>query len=441
MKNSIKYLLALGMIASFWGVKAQEVKHVILVSIDGLRPDFYTQAKWPTPNLKMLANQGVMAKEVRTLFPSVTYPSHTTLVTGVFPEKHGIYYNTTIDDKGQPDGWVYDYNQIKAKTIWEAAKERKLTTASVSWPITINNPFIDYNLPEIWSFDNPADRRTATAKYANPKGLFEEATSQSTGKLDIDEYNLSSLRMDQNLGRMTTYIMETYKPNLLTLHLPNTDGAQHRTGREGIEVERAIANADQVVGQIYDAVVRAGLLENTAIIITGDHGFVTTHTSISANLWLKENGLADKAFFFSTGGSAFLHLKDNNPKTLKEVRQVLDDLPLSERNMFRIIEESQLRTMQSDPRVKLALSAHQGFSFDNETQGELLKNKTGGKHGYYPDFYNIYTGFIGYGAGFKKGIRIDRLQLEDIAPLIAKLLDLELVEPSGMVYPGLLKEK
>ncbi|WP_028375369.1 alkaline phosphatase family protein [Leeuwenhoekiella sp. MAR_2009_132] len=440
MINTIKYVLLLLAITSMRTVNAQEVEHVILISIDGFRPDFYTDAKWPTPNIKMLAKEGVFADEVRTIFPSVTYPSHTTLVTGVFPEKHGIYYNTTIGDDGQPSGWVYDYNQITSKTIWEVAKSKNLSTASISWPITMNNPYIDYNIPEIWSFEDASDRRGATSKAANPKGLFEEITSQITGTLEKEEYNLSSLRMDQNLGRMATYLIEKYQPNLLTIHLPNTDGAQHSVGREGVEVERAIAGADQVVGQIYDAVLRAGIAEKTAILVTGDHGFVTTHTSISANLWLKEHGLSDKAFFFSTGGSAFLHLKNgNSPKILEKIHSVLDSLPLAQRNMFRIIEESQLREMQSDPRVKLAISANEGFSFDNDTDGELLKSKVGGKHGYFPDFYNIYTGFVGYGAGFKSGIEIKHMQLEDIAPLVAKLLNLELKDSSGTVYPGLLK--
>ena len=116
MINTIKYVLLLLAITSMRTVNAQEVEHVILISIDGFRPDFYTDAKWPTPNIKMLAKEGVFADEVRTIFPSVTYPSHTTLVTGVFPEKHGIYYNRAIGDDGKPSGWVFpekhdiDYN-------------------------------------------------------------------------------------------------------------------------------------------------------------------------------------------------------------------------------------------------------------------------------------------------------------------------------------------
>ncbi|UGU16456.1 ectonucleotide pyrophosphatase/phosphodiesterase [Sinomicrobium kalidii] len=440
MKHMIRILLLFLAICSLTTGSAQEVKHVVLISIDGFRPEFYKEDYWPAANLKIMAEKGVYADEVRTIFPSVTYPSHTTLSTGVLPAEHGIYYNTEVGKDGKPDGWIYDHKKIRAKTIWQAAKEAGKTTASVSWPVTVNNPHIDYNIPEIWSFENPMDRRGATAKYANPRGLFEEAVAEATGKLDIDEYNLSSLRMDVNLGRIAGYIIEKYKPNLLTVHLPNTDGAQHREGRRGDLVKRAVAGADHSVGEIYNALEKAGILEHTAIIITGDHGFVTTHTSISPNLWLKENGLDDKAFFFSTGGSAFLHLKNGNDKTtVGKVRKMLEGLPLTQRSTFKVIEEKQIREMQGHPDVQLAISARRGFCFDNDTEGPLLKEKRGGKHGYYPDFHDIYTGFIGFGAGFEKEMNIPFMQLEDIPSIAALLLGIDFPRSGGMAYPGILK--
>ncbi|WP_249603058.1 alkaline phosphatase family protein [Zunongwangia pacifica] len=418
---------------------AQKVEHVVLISIDGFRPDFYRDSKWPTPNLKMLAENGVSADEVRTIFPSVTYPSHTTLITGVLPEQHGIYYNTIIKDDGSPGGWVYNFAEIKAQTLWQAAKEKNLKTASISWPISVDSPYIDYNIPEFWSFTDPLDRRQATSEHAHPKGLFEEVVKNATGDLSKNEYNLTSLRMDQNLGRIASYILANYKPNFLSMHLPNLDGAEHANGREGIEVSRAIAGADFVVGQIYDALKREGMIENTVIIVTGDHGFVSTHTSISPNLWLKDMGVDDKAFFFSVGGSAFLHITGKEEKKIIEiVKSGLAKLPLVQREMFRLVDKEEIEKMQSDPRVKLAISAKEGFSFSNDKEGELLQKKKGGKHGYFPDFYNIYTGFIAAGAGLERNEKIQHMQLEDVAVIIAKLLDLDLPQATGVTYPGIM---
>ncbi|TRZ43533.1 alkaline phosphatase family protein [Robertkochia solimangrovi] len=440
-KNIAFGLLSIVLLGSIFQLNAQETKHVVLISIDGFRSDFYKDPEWATANLKYLAKNGTTAADVRTIFPSVTYPSHTTLVTGTLPESHGIYYNTGVGKDGKPEGCVYDFNQVKAKTIWQYAKEKGMSTASVSWPVTVNNPYIDYNIPEIWSFDNPSDRREATREFATPKGLFEEVTEYATGQMEKDAYNLTSFRMDENLGRIASHIIEKYKPNLLTVHFPNTDGAQHKMGREGDYVNRAIANADNAVGAIYDALERAGILEETAIIITGDHGFVTVHTAIAPNIWLKDAGLYEKAFFFSTGGSTFLHLKDkNDTKTLDKVKQLLAQLPFVYQQTFKVIDEKTIRTYKADPNTRLALSAADGYAFSNDAQGEVLQHKVGGKHGYFPDNHNIYTGFVAYGAGFAKGREIPLLHLEDIMLVIAQLLKIEVKEIDGIAQPGIFEK-
>lgn len=420
---------------------AQQIEHVVLVSIDGFRPEFYKDNTMPTPNIQWLAEQGVNAKGVKTIFPSVTYPSHTTLITGTLPYQHKVYYNTTIGEDGNPGQWIYDSKSVKAPTLWQAAKQQGLTTAAVSWPISLHNDFIDYNIPEIWNFKQPMDRLSATLKYAHPQGLFEEILTKAIGEVDQDKYNLSSLAMDQNLGRAAVFILEEYKPNLLTVHLPNTDGAQHAVGREGIEVKRAIAGADFVIGSIIDALKRSEIYEQSLIVITGDHGFVNTSMSISPNVWLEDAGLAEQAYFFSTGGSAFLELKDKADKhTVRKVKQMLLDLPMRYQDMFELIEEDQLRARGSKQGVSLAISARAGYSFSNKKEGEILSATKGGKHGHYPNNPEIFTGFIAFSPVMKQSKQLEIIHLEDIAPSIAKVLKLALPQADGTsVLGGVIK--
>lgn len=414
----------------------QQIQHVVLVSIDGFRPEFYQEQKWATPNLKKMAQQGVSANAVRTIFPSVTYPSHTTLSTGTLPHKHGIYYNTTVADNGQPGQWIYDSKDIKVPTIWQSAKEQGLTTASVSWPITLNNTFIDYNLPEIWDFNNPMDRITPTKLHASPKGLFDEILDKALGNISYNQFNLSSLAMDENLARSAAYIIKTYKPNLMTIHLPNTDGAQHSQGREGHEVERAIAGADKAIGNIWDAIFESGLQEKTLLIVTGDHGFVSTDFTLAPNVWLKDAGLLDRAFFFSTGGSCVLQIKDKkDTKIVNQVKNVLDQLPIRYKEMFEIITKEMIQDRGGQSDVELALSGKLGYSFSNNQQGEIVSAGKGGKHGYYPNFQQIYTGFVAYGSGLKQGMVIDRINLEDIPVIISNVLGFKMLEAEGTSIP------
>jgi predicted AlkP superfamily pyrophosphatase or phosphodiesterase len=447
MRNKF-FALLVASSAFFTGASAQKSKYVILVSIDGFRSDFYKDPSWATPHLQQMSKQGVYALGVNGVFPTVTYPSHTTLITGVTPGTHGILYNTQFEPGGEGGQWYTETKQIKAETLWDAIRKAGLRSASVSWPVSVGAP-VDYNIPEIWNKDNGSDRRGATAQYATPKGLFEEVVANATGNMQMNDYNLSSPSMDQNLARIAGYIIRTYKPNLLTIHLPCTDGAQHAEGRESELLRRTISGADNAIGILLDALQKAGIKDSTTIIVSGDHGFVNTHSSFAPNVWLAKKGMIGKsgkddwkAWFVPTGGAAFLRLK--NPKdmaTLQQVKQMLEELPEGYKKLFRIIEKPELVKAGGDPDAVLALAAVQGIAFNSAVTGEEFRPAKGGTHGYFPDFAEIQTGFIASGAGIKKGGVLPVMSLTDVAPAIAYLLGIELKQAMGTVYPGMLEQK
>jgi predicted AlkP superfamily pyrophosphatase or phosphodiesterase len=426
---------------------AQPAKYVILVSIDGFRPDFYMDSSWPTPNLQNIKANGIYAEEVRSIFPSVTYPSHTTLVTGALPARHGIYYNTPFQVDGR-GAWPTDAKEVKSETLWAAAKKAGLKTASVSWPVSVGAP-IDYNLPEIWSKTNPNDRRGAISENATPKGLFEEMTDKVIGHIEASSLNLQYFDIDENNSRMAAYILQKYKPNLLTIHIVSVDGAEHEQGRNGEKVRRAVAVADHAVSNLLDAVEKAGIKNQTAIIVTGDHGFSDIHSSLAPNVWLAQNGLTGgknnegwKAMFHAASGSVFLHLsKKGDVKTVNQVRNILNALPQKYRSLFRIVERPELDKIGADPNAALALAPVKGITMKSENTGEPLKAAKGGTHGFYPDFHEIQTGFIAAGAGINKGLTIPQMALEDVAPIVAKLLGFEFNAPDGKFLPASVSVK
>lgn len=440
-----KYLVIIFAAAFALNVSAQTSKHVILVSIDGFRPDFYLDKSWPTPNLQQLVSSGSHAAGVRCIFPSVTYPSHTTLITGTFPNKHGITYNT-MPDENRKYVWTTESKKIKTETLWQAAKKAGLKSASVSWPISVGAE-IDYNLPEIWSATNMSDRKSAISEYATPKGLLEEMEKFAIGDVDMEDLNLSSLAMDENNSRMAAYIFRKYKPALLSIHIAGVDGAQHKNGRSGPEVQIAVASADHAVMNLMDAVEKAGLKDSTTIIITGDHGFVDIEKSLSPNLWLSEIGIDSKvgkeepvAKFQAAGGSAFFHLKDVNDKaTLEKVRKKMASLPSDIQQMYRIVERTELDKIGADPHASFALAAANGVYIQDANSGKLVNIKKGGAHGYFPDSKEIRTGFIIAGAGVKAGIALDSINLEDVAPTVARILGFQLPQADGKPVIQVLK--
>lgn len=443
-----KIILAISTLLSATNLIAQEA-HVIVISVDGFRPDFYKDPSWGMVNLRQAMAEGAHADGVRGVFPTVTYPSHTTILTGVKPLKHGIYYNTPVEATGPTGRWYWENDSIKVPTIWSAVKKAGLTTACVSWPVTVGAP-ITYNIPEIW--DLPAqkggeqDRLAATSRNANPAGLFEEVQEYATGKLEANGFNLDYLSGDENLARIGSYLVRKYKPAFMAIHIANVDHFEHEQGRDGDKVRSAVASADEAIKTIMEGVEKAGIKESTTIIVTGDHGFVDIHTQIAPNTLLAKAGLIDpanknawKAYFHSSGGATFLHLKDKNDKqTLAKVKEILAGLSTGNKKLFRIVDRSELDAVGADPNAALALAPVPGVVFSGSLEGDLLKAAKGGTHGYFPDFKEIQTGFVAFGKGINKGVTIPEMGLEDIAPLIARLLKIDFPSADGVVYLGLL---
>lgn len=441
-------LIAAGLILFCSLTQAQKTNHVILVSIDGFRPDFYLDGTWPAPNIQYLSKQGAMAKGVDGIFPSVTYPSHTTLITGAYPAVHGIYYNTPFQPDGSTGIWNSETSLIRTETLWSALRKAGRVSASVSWPVSVGAE-VDYNIPEAFTIKNPLDRREPTSRNATPPGLFEEVQQKATGQMEAIDLNINLTKMDENLGRIAAYLFKTYRPALLTLHLPGVDHAEHTDGRSGQLVKAAIANADRVIGSLVETIRLSGMQDSTAIIITGDHGFVNVSKSFSPNILLAQAGLMDttegpgrqwKAQFHSGGGSVFLKLKDPADQvTVQKVKTLLRNLPDSTRRMFRVIEKKELQQSGADPEAVLALAAAQGISINTRARGNLTGEGKGGAHGYYPDFREIQTGFVIFGTGIRNGVVVDKMKLVDIAPLAAKMLGLPFKEGSKDLEQVLLK--
>ncbi|MGV3503666.1 MAG: alkaline phosphatase family protein [Adhaeribacter sp.] len=446
MKHFIFTLI--GLVAFTCTGFGQQARHVVLITIDGFRPEFYLDPSYGAVNMRQMMEKGTHAKGVKGIFPTVTFPSHTTIVTGVKPVKHGIYYNTPFEPLGATGRWYWDYEAIKSPTLWTAIRQQGLTSASVLWPVTVGAP-IDYNIPDVWSLGS-ADRREATSKSATPAGLWQELELHATGKMEANDFNMDKdyQVMDENVARMAGYLIRKHKPNLVTVHLPVVDHAEHADGRDGEKVRRAVAGADRAIRTLVEAVDKAGISAQTAFIITGDHGFVNRHTLVSPNVWLAKAGILTdvkkdqwKAQFLGSGGSAFLYLKDKkDKKTVKQVKELLAALPAEQQKFFRVLEGKELASSGADPAVALALAAAPGYAFGGAATGEVMKKTSGGTHGYFPDFADIQTGFIGFGAGFKKGTSLPVMEMLDMAPLAAKLLGLSFPTAEGKLHPEILAE-
>ena len=410
---------------------AQEApRYVILITIDGLRAEMIDDPQMPSPFLKMMSREGLRIGRVIGVPPAATYPSHTTLVTGEVPARHRVFYNRPFlwnKDTARISYWYAD--SIAVPTIWQRAHEAGMKTASLFWPTSTGSPYIDYNVSEFWSLDYSCDQMAYIKPFCTPVGILDELEQNACGKLDTITYQAGSLQRDGRTAAMANYLMNHYQPRLMTIHLITTDYSQHDYGTKSQQLLQDMGSADHAVGTIIENLRLTHRLDSTVVIVCGDHGFCDYSQTLSPNVWLTRAGLLSmqpggewKACFYGGGNTSFLYLrKSNDKKTLRRIRKMLEELPASERSLFRIVEKEELTEKGADPAVVLALEPIVGVAITNNRTGEVVQQQKGGTHGFLSG--QDATTLIAYGCGINPGHQ-DTIRQTDIAPWILQMLGL-----------------
>ena len=378
-------VLILGLLLGGGVLQAQEKASplLVMISIDGLRPDYVTAADAhgaKVPSLRRFMKEGAYAEGVTGVVPTVTYPSHTTLVTGVWPTTHGIWGNTTFDPlQKNYQGWYWYAEDIRVATLWDAAAQAGRTTASIQWPVTVGAK-ITWNIPEFWRAGTAEDAKLLRA--VSTRGLLEEAAAE------IGEYRGgidASAEGDEVRGKYAVWILEKKRPGLLTLHLTALDHIEHETGVFSAEDIATIGTA----GRDYRESAGGG----------GARGAGSRDCGGGFRSWLRElrsavesvcgvsrgealyrgweGKITDwRAMPWVTGGSAAIVLKDAQDKaTLGEVRELLAKLAADPANgIDRVLEAEELHKRGGYPNASFFVSLKPGWrtgaSIDGAGGGE-----------------------------------------------------------------------
>jgi predicted AlkP superfamily pyrophosphatase or phosphodiesterase len=418
---------------------AQDARPVLLVvSIDGLRPDYILAAdtyQARVPHMRRFLREGAFADGVEGVIPTVTYPSHTTLVTGVWPATHGIFANATFDPRREnQDGYYWYAEDIRVPTLWDAAREAGLTAASIQWPVTVGAR-IAWNIPEIWRANTPDDAKLLRA--VSTPGLLAELEPE-LGRyprgLDVEA--------DELRARYAIRILEAKRPALLMLHLIALDQKQHEVGPGTSEVIAVLERLDAVVGTLRAAAERAAP-GRAFLAIVSDHGFARTDAQINLFAAFRAAGLfaegagrvtAWKALPWAAGGSAAIVLHDPSDATTRaEVRQVLTDLARDPANgIDRILEADAVHQRGGFPTASFLVGLKPGWRIDVRTNGPVRSTyRANGTHGHLPDLPELRASFFLVGPGVPAGRSLGTMDMRDVAPTLARRLGLALPAADG----------
>lgn len=409
------------------------VQPLVLLSIDGLKPTYLEQADalgLRIPNLRALCAKGSYSMQVRGVLPTITYPAHTTLITGASPAHHGILANGSFDPmERNQHGWSWYAQDIQVPTLWDAAHAAGLRTANVHWPVSVGAE-IDWNLPQIWRSGMPDDRKLVRA--LSTKGLVDGLEAQLGPYADGQNDTLDG---DEIRARFAVRLLQTRRPAFMTVYLTALDTQQHRTGPFSPEANAVLERLDAWVGALHAAMKGRGIL-----CIVSDHGFRAVDQGFELRKAFGDLGLfkkGDKSWelaIWNCGGSFAVMLRDPSNHELHAcVKARLEDLK-RDPAVDRVIERDELarrRGFSGAPFV-VVLKAGWYAKGDPEPFAEDLPPK--GAHGYLPEDPEMASIFLIAGAGIPKGRNVGPIDMRQIAPTLARCLNLRL---KGAELPAL----
>jgi predicted AlkP superfamily pyrophosphatase or phosphodiesterase len=408
-------------------------RRVVLISIDGMRPASYLEASpAKIPTLRALKASGAWATGVIGVLPTVTYPSHTTMITGVTPLVHGIDNNTWVDPEARSNGaWYWYARDIKVPTLPGLLRASGHTTAAVSWPVTVGAD-IDYNVPEHFRSRHP-EALSLLRALSTPRNL-----------IDLYESSLPSglpwPATDNERAGLAAYIIRTFKPTFTMLHIFDNDSASHEHGPDSPEALAALEASDGHVRLVLDALAAAGVRDRTDVIIVSDHGFLPVDTQVQPNFTFKQAGLISvndrgvittwDAYLKSAGGAGFVYLsRPDDTALLAKVRGLLDGLAADPANGI-----DKVWTRADLDRIGTAAGASFGITMKPRFYAGIahtaLRQPTSGKggHGFDPNMPALHASLILSGPSVTKKGDLGVVRMSQIAPTIAKWFGVRLVE-------------
>ena len=431
-RTRVLVLLLTVLVSSLALAAAEPARHVVLISIDGMRPASYTSAgPAKIPILRALAARGAYARGVVGVLPTVTYPSHTTMITGVPPAIHGIVNNTWLDPEARAAGaWYWYARDIKVPTLPGLIRASGMTAAAVSWPVTVGMD-LDYNVPEHFRSRHP-EALSLLRALSTPRHLIDGYESSLAAPMPWPPTD------DQRAG-LAAWIIRTFKPNFLMLHIVDNDSASHEHGPDSPEALAALERNDAQVGTILDAVQAAGLAERTDIVVVSDHGFVPLQTQLQPNFAFKQDGLiqvnevgvitAWDAYLQSSGGAGFVYLKRPDDASLvTRVRGLLDAIAADPANgVDRLWTREDLQRIGAAPEASFALTMKAGF-YMGTSHAVLLQPTTGkGGHGFDPSMPALHASLILAGPDVTQKGDLGVVRMTQIAPTLARWFGVRLV--------------
>lgn len=429
---------------------------LIVMSIDAMFDEDMKYIK-ELPNFgRLLKHSARVRGGMRGIYPSLTYPSHVSMITGTYPERHHIFHNEILDPYSREMDWYWYRRQIGVPTILDAAHDAGYTTACLGWPCMGDDPASDWNVPEIWPKRGDSNLEEILSKSASENVLADGGVLRR--HMHVYE-KLGRFFVDQAVVSCACDLIRTEQPEVIFMHVAHLDHTRHVHGVYGPEICEALMVHDDWLGRILDEVADAGLEEVTNIAVVSDHGHLAADRLFQPNVLLAKAGLIQldesgaitgwEAYCNSAALSAQVHMREPENREVRDrLEAVLEDViknPLyGVEAVFTKTEARREHHLEGD--FQYILEGGTGTSFGNGVSGPVIVKPdqsdykfSVSSHGHLPH-KGPQPVFFMSGPDVRPGAVLERQRIIDEAPTFARILGVSMPEAQGRCMEELLRQ-
>lgn len=425
---------------------------LVVISLDSMGFRDLNELRDLVPNLAQLIEKGTWVKKVQGIFPTLTYPSHTSIITGQYPAVHGVVNNTKLQPRRLSPDWYWYRKDVKATPLYDVAREAGMTTAAFLWPVTAGSK-IDYNLAEIFPNRIWTNQVMVSLKASSPWFLMQ--MNHRYGKL---RHGIKQPWLDDFITACAVDTLKNKQPDLTLIHLVDMDSMRHRYGVRSDEAKAALQRLDGRVARLIRATKDAGTYDQTNFVILGDHYQINVDKMIHLNqLFAKQGWLTPvdgkttykgnwRVTAKTCDGETYVYTRGN--VDLGKLKQVIAGVE----GVEHIYDGAEAVKLGADPKCAFLVEAKPGYYFTDEVNRPAVVEKVDpaslgthdryhGVHGYGPNQPNYFTTAIFAGPDVREGATVEGAHLVDEGPTFAALLGLKYPAPTaGQPIRGVLKK-
>lgn len=366
---------------------AKQTPYVILISFDGFRWDYTMRGI--TPNIQRMIDNGVYASSLRPAFPTKTFPNHLSIITGMYPENHGIISNNFRDPETME--WYNmgrDTAKVKSKwykgeAFWETAERNGIISASYFWPGS--------------DLNDKSRNPTYYKKYDHDKPYRE--------RIDTLFYWLQ--------------LSKEKRPHFISIYFHDTDSYGHDFGPDSPQINESIKRCDSLIEYLYSGLRKIGMSDSVNVIISSDHGMIEASNERTVNIDEILYGLD----YFSSDHGPFMLIDPSDIDSAEIVKRLQSNADHYSFYTKRTIPEYfHFNNNKYIPGI--ILIAEEGWYLAKERDMKY-RSEYGdkGEHGYDNNLINMHGVFIAEGPNFKSAYKTGTVWNIDIYPLLAKIFN------------------